>query len=466
MTVTQVIIILFGLLYFGVVVYTRKKGNFEEFSVAGRSMGTFLIFSSLCATYVGPGWTLGLVREGFSSGLFSLVIAPTAGIGIILVAIFLVPTIRTKFSDSFSIGDIVGGANSHNHRVVQIMAGIINVLILSSVVVAMSYAGGELINNVFGFSKVVSIAIMTAMVTLYSLYGGIRASIQTDAIQFIHFLILIPVLVLLLVFSESFEWSAYTSFVSQTTKVAFNTSDFTIIIGTGLIYLLGNIGLDGSSINRFLSSKDERVAKKAALYSGGFIFFWLMLMVLIGSIAAYLYPNMENSDQILLFVAEKQFPSIMYGIFIIAMIGVIMSTQDSLINGAGVSFSQDILEGINPKITDAKKLLYSKLYTVGLGAVAIIVASFLDSVLNTLIAQFEIYIPVMVPLVFFAIVKKRPFWQSAIVGPIGGFVGFILWKSLGETAIPPIAIGLLSNCVCYLLADRYFKTRNLNNQAN
>lgn len=460
MNTTQAIIILFGLLYFGVVVYTRKKSDFEEFSVAGRGLGTFLIFSSLSATYIGPGWTMRLVRDGFNNGLFLAMIAPVAGIGLILVASFLVPTIRVKFSQSFSIGDIVGGANSHNHSSVRIVTGIINVLMLSSVVVAMSYAGGELINNVFGFSKIASIAIMTAMVTVYSFYGGIRATIQTDAIQFVHFVLLIPALVLLLLFSEDFEWSSYTSFAATVSGESFTSSNLTFIFGTALLYFLAQIGLDGSTINRFLSSKDEKIAQKSAFYAGGFIFFWVGLMIFIGSIAAYLYPDMANNDQILLYVAERNFPTVLYGVFVIAMVGVVMSTQDSLINGAGISFSQDILEAINPQITDDKKLLYSKLYTIGLGVVAIGIASFLDSILDVIMTQLEYYIPVMTPIVFFSIIKKDCYWQSAIAGIVGGFLSFLLWKNFGNPVVPTLAIGLLFNCICYLLTDYYFKNKN------
>ncbi len=422
-------------------------------------MGTFLIFASLSATYIGPGWTLGMVRDGFSNGMFLALIAPIAGISLVLVAIFLVPIIRTKFSKSFSMGDIAGGTNSHNHVSVRILVGAVNVILLSSVAVAMSYAGGELINNVFGFPKLASIAIMTAMVTVYSLYGGIRATIQTDAIQFIHFVVLIPILVLLMIFSEGFEWSAYTTFATKTTEAAFSASDFTLILGTALLFLLGNVGLDGSTMNRFLASKNKKVARNSAVYAGSFIFFWLILMVFIGSVAAYLYPNLGDSDQILLFAAEKQFPTLIYGIFIIAMIGVVMSTQDSVINASSSSFSQDILEAINPKITDDKKLLYSKMYTIALGVVAIVVASFLDSVLNALMAQLEIYIPIMVPIIFLSIVKKQHYWQAAIAGMIGGLIGFFLWRHFGHLAIPSTAVGLAINCIAYLLTDHYFKTR-------
>lgn len=271
MNVTQVIVLLFALLYFAVVVLTRRKGDFEEFSVAGRGLGTFLIFSTICATYIGPGWTLGLTRDGFSNGLFLAMIAPFAGIGLILVALTLVPTIRSKFSTSFSIGDIVGGPSSHNHRAIRMTTGIINLLLLSSVVVAMSYAGGELINNVFSVSKLTGIILMTTVVTIYSFYGGIRATIQTDAVQFIHFIILIPLLAVLMISNDSFEWAAYQQYMTEQTRMTYDAQSASMILGAMTLYFLAHNGLDATSLSRFLASKDSGTAKKAACYSGIFI---------------------------------------------------------------------------------------------------------------------------------------------------------------------------------------------------
>ena len=105
----QIIIVLFGILYFAFIIYTRRKGDFEEYSVANRGLGSFVIFASICASYLGPGWTLGLTRNGFNNGMFMAFIAPIMGIAIILFALFLAPKIRRKFTNSYSIGDIVGG---------------------------------------------------------------------------------------------------------------------------------------------------------------------------------------------------------------------------------------------------------------------------------------------------------------------------------------------------------------------
>ena len=149
----QLIIIIFGILYFAFIAFTRRKGDFEEFSVAGRGLGSFMIFASICASYLGPAWTMGLTREGFTNGMFLAYIAPVMGLAMMVIAFYLPPAVRRKFTSSYSIGDIVGGPDSHNHSSVTFLVGSVGLLTMSALVIAMSYAGGELINNVFGFPK-------------------------------------------------------------------------------------------------------------------------------------------------------------------------------------------------------------------------------------------------------------------------------------------------------------------------
>ncbi len=455
----QVIIIFFGILYFAYILYTRKKGNFEEFSVAGRSLGVFLIFASVAASYTGPAATLGLVRDGFTNGNFLLWIGMSSGLGMFLVALFVAPRIREKFALSNSLGSIVGGPLTHNHKAVKVSIGIVSVLVMSAIAIVMSYAGGTLIQNVFGYSKVWSIVIITTVVTAYSAFGGIRASIQTDAFQFLHFIILIPLLALFIVADPQFEWEAYRSHTAAMTTKAFDANTFSNILGLLLLFFIISAGLDAPIINRILACRSPRVARKALLLGGAFTIFWTFIMIFIGTSGAYLLPEIKADDQVLLGIAANYYPNILYGIFIIAMLGIVMSTQDSLLNAASILFGEDVLGGLHPELTDQQKLNYSKLFTVGLGVVSIIIASTLSSVLGSIIAIASYYIPVLIPVTLFSIFKKRHYWPSAIASMLGGFLSYLFWDLAGLTVLPPILIGLAGSTAAYLITDLIMKNR-------
>lgn len=450
----QLIIIIFGILYFAFIAFTRRKGDFEEFSVAGRGLGSFMIFASICASYLGPAWTMGLTREGFTNGMFLAYIAPVMGLAMMVIAFYLPPAVRRKFTSSYSIGDIVGGPDSHNHSSVTFLVGSVGLLTMSALVIAMSYAGGELINNVFGFPKFWSIVVITTVVMLYSLFGGIRATIQTDVIQFLHFSILIPILAILVITSDAFSWVEYNQFTSEKTSAAFDANSISMVLGLLLVFLT-IAGYDPPIVSRYMASKNDIVAKRSTFWSGAFIALWTVLMIFIGTVGAYLYPQFANNDQVLLNIASIHFPGILYGIFIIAMIGVVMSSQDTFLNNAGVSFAQDILPRIKPAISETQKLFYSKAYTIFIGLVAIGIASFVDSALALVIIILDYYTNILLVVTLFAILKNQHYWQSAVLSMLAGFLLKLGWDSFGNELIPSIVVGLSASLIAYLGSDFY-----------
>ena len=452
MNSSQWVILIFGILYFGFILFTRKKGNFEEYSVAGRGLGFFLIFSSLCASFIGPGWSMGLVREGFSSGMFMAYLLPFCGLGLVLVGIFLVPRIRNKFNDIYSIGDLVGGIKSHNHKLVRLATGVFSLLFFGSITVAMSYAGGELVNNVFGFSKTWSIVIVTTIVICYSYFGGIRATIQTDSIQFVHFIILIPILAILILSDEQFIWKDYIEVTSSKTSSASNSHPMITIFSFGLLWLLSSTGLDSGGLGRFLASKSNKVARNATVAAGVFLVVWLVLMVFIGSTGYYMYPELGNTDQVLLHIASEHFPGVMYGIFIIAMIGVVMSSQDTVLNAGSILFSEDIMGALKP-MTEKQKLKTAKLYTLLMGVICIILASYLSSILEVIMIITEYYIPVMIPVIVFSILKKKLHWQSALTSMLVGLISYIVWKQFFSSIMPELLVAFSLSIISYLVND-------------
>ncbi len=48
----------------------RTAREYAEFSIARRTLPLALIFGSLCATYVGPAFSIGFVGRGYRSGFF------------------------------------------------------------------------------------------------------------------------------------------------------------------------------------------------------------------------------------------------------------------------------------------------------------------------------------------------------------------------------------------------------------
>ena len=93
------------LLGFGILV--RRVRGFSDYAVGNREVPTSMIFASLSAAYIGPGYTMGFCSKGFASGYFFFFIVLAFTVQTLLVGLFLAPRLH-NFERCYSIGDVLG----------------------------------------------------------------------------------------------------------------------------------------------------------------------------------------------------------------------------------------------------------------------------------------------------------------------------------------------------------------------
>ncbi|GAI54669.1 unnamed protein product, partial [marine sediment metagenome] len=138
--VTYVVVLTF------VAVRARAAREFSEFSLARRALPLALVFGSLAATYVGPGFSIGFVGRGFKSGLLFLGIGLAYAVQNILVGLFVAPRLR-RLKGCHTLGDAIG---QKYDRKCQVLAGIISVGLCAGFAAVMAKAGGDVLHNIFG----------------------------------------------------------------------------------------------------------------------------------------------------------------------------------------------------------------------------------------------------------------------------------------------------------------------------
>ena len=432
------------------IVYTRKSNTFEGYSVAGRSVGFFILFASLSANFIGGGFTLGLVQQGFSTGYFYMLVASAYGIGKIIEGLILAPKLRSKFTDALSIGDVVAGHKGHNNKTLQFLVGFISFGLLVGLSVVMSKAGGEILNSFLGVPKFLGTAIITIIVTCYSVFGGLKSTMMTDTVQFIAFLILFPLLAFFVLSNSNFDSAIFMKNVNALTTNAFNETSGIAIFGMALSWFLGEM-LMPFTTHTILAGKSSGIAKKALFFSGVLMIVWLFFMLTMGIMTKTVLPDIINDDQVLLRLSENYLPIGFFGLFAVAIVGVVMSSQDALINCGSVVFSRDMLDVIKP-LSEKQIVRFSKIAGVGVGILSILLASFIPSIIDGLLLFYSIWVPSVLVVTVFAIFLEKPSHQAAIVALIVGTMSSILWSlSQWKDFIPSILVGLILSSSSYLI---------------
>lgn len=461
MSADKIIVLLFAGLYFLFIIYSRRKTSFAEYAVANKSLGSALIFATLAATMIGPAYTMGIVKEGYSAGIYYYLSIMWVGVNYLVMAIFFAKQVYRKFPDALSAGDLIAGSSTHNSKVVKVTIGILVFAQLVFISIFVTSAGGILVSNIFGWDQSISVTVIVVIITAYSYFGGIRATIHTDAFQLAHFVILIPLLILIMVFSKDFSISEY--LVSTKEKFSVEVSDFQLgnYLEHALTWLLLGM-MHPTTVNRILASNSAFSAKKAMIWTSIFMFTWMFIMVIVGDLGNFLYPGLEESDEILLLLGNNLYHRILHGIFAVAMIGVIMSTQDSILNGASIVFSVDILSVIRKTISNKRRLNYSKRSILIIGVISIFASQYVDSLTDAFIYLTAIFIPTYLPVVVFSVYVRNPRWQAAMASILVGILSSILWTFYGtETGFPTLLFGLVCSSSTYLLVHYLLKRKKI-----
>ncbi len=450
-----------AVVFFYVVVLTlvalraRAARKFEEFSLAERALPLGLVFGSLCATYVGPAFSIGFVGRGFKSGFLFLFIGLAYSIQNILVGLLVAPRLRA-LKDCHTLGDAIG---QKYDRKCQIIAGVISVGLCAGFATVMAHAGGLVISDIFGLPTWASVTIIVGVTALYTTFGGLKASVITDAFQFTTFSILLPV-ILLLVLAIHLKGGVET-FVSESTSATirgFSSTPSIQIVGLIAAFFLGET-LIPPYANRALASKTTGVSRNGFILAGFFSVVWFIVMISIGITARNIIPQGTDEDYVLLNLVKTTMPAEGYLLLLVVLVSIVMSSLDSLLNAGAVAFTEDIVKPV-VKINDISSLNIGRCATIVIAIISAVVAVFVPNIISGLLICYTIWAPAILPALIFGLWIKRPKPLAAIMSMgTGGIVAIIFQFVLSSvTDVPAIILALISAIIAYVIGHQLGKT--------
>jgi len=142
------------------------------------------------------------------------------------------------------------------------------------------------------------------------------------------------------------------------------------------------------------------------------------------------------------------------GFIIAAIIAAIMSTADSFLLVAGVTIGRDFYQRfINKDATDRQLITISRIVTLIVGAVGLIIAIIYPKSLVFLGAYVfgTVAAGLFVPL-YIGMVWKRANSVGGILGIVCGFIGTFVFTMFNLLPLHPIMTGIIISAVVYVLA--------------
>jgi len=458
--------------------FIRKNKNASDYTRGGGNMPGIVVGMSIFATYVSSISFLALPGNAFAGNWNSYVFSLSIPIAMFFAAKFFVPFYRSIESVSaysfleerFGYWARVYAASCYLLTQISRMGSVLFLLALP-------------IHSMFGWSIPVIIIVTSLCVIVYSVFGGIKAVIWTDAIQGTILIIgAITCLVVLFVslpggVSQFIEVGMeYNKFSLGSFGPELNVSTFWVMLLYGTFINLQNYGIDQNYIQRYKSAKDDKSARFSALF-GGLLYVPVSLLFFLIGTALFVYYQMQPDllpegiagDKVFPYFIVHGLPAGVTGLLIAAIFSAGMSTISTSINSGATIILTDFFQR-NGKAADEKKsmkVLYSSSFLLGVAGMLVGLAMIsVQSALDAWWSLAAIFSGGMLGLFLLGYISKNVKGAYALVGAICG-VAFIAWMTFsGQTIFHSyltIVFGTLTIfCVGLLLsmiASKFIKSK-------
>jgi len=430
-----------------IAVRARTARAFEEFSLAGRTLTLPLVFGSLAATYVGPAFSIGFVGKGFKTGFLFLAIGLAYSLQNILVGLFVAPRLRA-LKNCHTLGDVIG--QKYDSKC-QVIAGIISVGLCAGFATVMAHAGGLVLSDTFGLPNWIAVVIIVAITALYTTFGGLRASVITDAFQFTTFAILLPIILLfVLLFHLDGGVTELAKQASTATRSGFQSMSLVEVVGLITAFLLGET-LIPPYANRALASKTTRVSRNGFVLAGLFSIAWFIVMIALGLSARGVIAADSHEDHVLLNLVKATMPPEGYVLLLVVLVSIVMSSLDSLLNAGAVAFTEDVVKPF-VALPDSAALNTGRFATIAIAAIAAAGAVVVPSIIAGLLDCYTIWAPAILPALVIGLWVRRPCPLAGILSMITGSIVAILLQFVfpSVTHVPAILVALVAALLAYV----------------
>lgn len=460
-------IFVYFLILAGIAVWVilKRKDNTQDYFLAGRNVGWFVVGASIFASNIGSEHVVGLAGAGADNKLPMLIYELHAWIVLILGWVFLPFYMR---SGVFTMPEFLEKRfDSRSRWILSIFSIAAYVLTKISVTI---YAGGVVVSYLLGIDFWTG-AIATVILTgIYTVLGGMRAVVYTEALQTV--VLVVGALVLTVVgLDEVGGWSSMKSTVSPEYLNMWRSMSDPDFPWLPLLISSTIVGIwywctDQYIVQRALTAKNLKEARRGTIFGAVLKLFPVFLFLIPGIIALTLKMRGElhwdSADQAFPVLMSSLLPSGLRGLVAAGLLAALMSSLASVFNSCSTLFTVDIYKKLRPDTSEKKLVRTGQIATavaVIIGIIWIPIMQNISGVLYEYLQKVQSYIAPPITAVFLlGIFMKRINKQGAYVTLISGLVIATLRIVLELVAdqLDPSGILFTLGTVNYLVFGAYF----------
>ncbi len=423
-------------------VMRQKNNTTEDYFLAGRNVGWFVIGASIFASNIGSEHVVGLAGTGAESGMPMAHYELHAWIVLLLGWFFLPFYMR---SGAFTMPEFLEKRFDSRSRWFLSLFSIAG-YVLTKVSVTI-YAGGIVVSQLLGIGFLEGAIIIVVVTGLYTILGGMRAVVYTEAFQTI-ILLIGAALITIMGLNAVGGWAELKATAGSSHFNMWRPSSDAQFPWTGMLFGGTIVGIwywctDQYIVQRTLAAHNIKIGRRGAIF-GAYLKLTPIFIFLVPGIIAYALKQKglityNKSDEVFPTLVQYLLPAGLKGLVAGGLMAALMSSLASVFNSASTLFTVDIFKKMYPDTPE------EKLVRTGRIATGIIV------ILGML------WIPIMQKIGGGVLYQYLQSVQAYIAPPITAvFLLGILWKRVNaKGAIATLLFGLLMATV-RIISELFF----------
>jgi solute:Na+ symporter, SSS family len=424
---------------------SRRVATTQDFILAGRSLPLILAASATFATWFGSETIMGAPTEFVEHGVLGVIEDPFgAALCLLLVGLFFARRFYKMniitFCDFFRI---------RYGRRAELLSALMIIPSYFSWIAAQLLAMGIVLKIVLGWSLTECILLSSAVVILYTIWGGMWSISITDFLQTMMIIVGLTIVAVIM-----YQKTDGLGAITQKLPDGFFRfyPDFTFKASVEYFAAWITIGLGSipqqDVFQRVMAAKSADTSVRATLISSGMYLTVALIPLFIALCGHVLYPELEMADSQMIIpnmvLLHTNLP--LQIMFFGALVSAILSTTSSAIMAPAAVFGENIVKFFNPNLTDRQLLFIIRTSIVFITAICIYMATTRESIFE-LVAESSAYslVSLFVPL------AAGLYWRQSntlgcLLSMVLGLVVWLLCVQL-ETEYPPMIYGLLASLV-------------------
>lgn len=367
-TLDWIVIGLYFLLLLGIAAWVilQKQQNTEDYFLAGRNVGWFVVGASIFASNIGSEHVVGLAGSGAADKFPLLIYELHAWVVILMGWVFLPFYVR---SGVFTMPEFLEKRFGPRARWFLSLFSLA-AYVMTKVSVTL-YAGGIVISTLLGISFFTGALATVVLTGLYTVLGGMRAVVYTETLQAVV-LVLGAGTLTVLGLNAVGGWNEVVTTVRPGYMDMWRSASDPEYPWHWLVFSSTVVGIwywctDQVIVQRALTARNIKEGRRGAIF-GAFLKLMPVFLFLIPGVIALV---LKMQGKLQWDRPDEAFPALMLAVLPVGLRGLVaagllaalMSSLASVFNSCSTLFTVDIYQKIRPEASERKLVQVGRIAT-------------------------------------------------------------------------------------------------------